>query len=382
MAAPFYAAYFGVLGVVLPFLGPFLQDRGVAAVGIGLITALFSLAKIVYAPGLGSLVDRGFWRRGLLSLHLMLSVVFAVGLLWLESPWMLGGAFLVIGLGYGTVLPLIEAAILERLPAGGYGLLRMWGSIGFVVVAGVAGIIISQAGMDGFPVLLTAMLIALALTCLPFEVSARPIRTASKGSIPALVWWLLALLALNQMAHGPYYAFFSVHLRSAGYGTLALSAAWSLGVLAELAAFLAGGRLERFLGHRRLLGLALALAPLRWLLLALPPTVGTVVLAQLGHATTFALVHLAGVQVVQANVPAGAVRRAQALYSGLCFGLGIVTGSALAGPLYGAVGGRGSFLAAAALSAVVFVAWLPVSRSLGIRETESKGDGRKLKVES
>ena len=27
-AAPFYAAYFAVLGVVLPLLGPYLQDRG------------------------------------------------------------------------------------------------------------------------------------------------------------------------------------------------------------------------------------------------------------------------------------------------------------------------------------------------------------------
>ncbi len=363
-AAPFYAAYFGVLGTVLPFLGPFLEHRGVTAVGIGLITALFSVAKIAYAPGLGSLVDRGFWFRGLLSVHILLSVVCAAGLVWIESPWLLGVAFFVIGLGYGTVLPLIEAAILERLPEGGYGRLRLWGSIGFVVVAGVAGVVISRVGTDGFPLLLAAMLAMLAVTCLPFEVSARPGRTASRGSIPGVVWWLLALLTLNQVAHGPYYAFFSVHLQSAGFGTYALSAAWSLGVLAELAAFLAGGRLERFFGHRRLLGLALALAPLRWLLLALPPTVGTVVLAQLGHATSFALVHLAGVQVVQAGVPRGAVRRTQALYSGLCFGLGIVTGSALAGPLYAAVGGRGSFLAAAVVSEVVFLGWLPLSKSL------------------
>ncbi len=31
----FYAAYFGVLGVVLPFLGPFLSGRGLGAVAVG-----------------------------------------------------------------------------------------------------------------------------------------------------------------------------------------------------------------------------------------------------------------------------------------------------------------------------------------------------------
>jgi PPP family 3-phenylpropionic acid transporter len=367
-AAPFYAAYFGVLGVVLPFLGPFLEDRDVNAIGIGLITALFSLAKIVYAPGLGSLVDRGYWARGLLSSHMALSVVCAAAIFWLQSPWALGVAFFLIGLGHGTVLPLIEAAILERLDGRGYGVLRLWGSVGFVVVSGIAGMVISWAGMGGFPVLLTVVLMALTVSCLPFERAARPAITSSKAAIPSVVWWLLALLMMNQVAHGPYYAFFSVHLRSAGYPTLVLSAAWSLGVLAEMVAFLAGGRLEKRLGHRRLLGVALGLTPIRWLLLSLPPTPAVVVLAQLGHATTFALVHLAGVQVVQANVPHGALRRAQALYSGLCFGLGIVAGSALAGPLYGAYGGRGSYLAAAFLSILVFIGWLPVSRGLANRK--------------
>ncbi len=145
---------------------------------------------------------------------------------------------------------------------------------------------------------------------------------------------------------------------------VAISALWSLGVLAELGAFFAGGFLETRLGLGKLLGLALLLSPLRWLVLAFPASTATLVVAQLGHAVTFALVHLAGIQLVQASVPAGAIRRAQSLYSGLCFGLGIVVGTALAGPLYGATGARGSFLAAAALSAVIFLAWLPLARHL------------------
>ena len=274
-------------------------------------------------------------------------------------------AGLLIGLGYGAVLPLIEAAILERLTDGGYGLLRLWGSIGFVAVAAMSGMVISRVGITVFPGLMASAMLILAVTCLPFERAARPARPSSTGNVPGPVWWLLAVLTLNQVAHGPYYAFFSIHLQSSGYGTLAIGAAWSLGVAAELVAFFAGGRFERALGRRRLLGLALLLSPVRWLLLSLQPTPAVILLAQLGHATTFALVHLAGVQVVQASVSAGAVRRAQALYSGLCFGLGIVVGSAAAGPLYAAWGGRGAFLAATALSVAVFLGYLPVAKQLG-----------------
>lgn len=357
-----------MLGVVLPFLGPYLESRGVAAVGIGLITALFSLAKIIYTPCVGGLVDRGLWFKGLLSAHVLLALVVALALRWLHGPWALGVVFFVIGLGYGTVLPLIEAAILERLPSGGYGFLRMWGSIGFVVAAAAAAAVISRVGLSGFPMLLIAGIGLLAVGCLPFERIARPDRSEADGVIPGPVWVLLALLTLTQVCHGPYYAFFSVHLQDAGVGSAAISGLWSLGVAAELAAFFGGGWLEARLGLGRLLGLALLLSPLRWLLLALPPTAATLVVAQLGHAVTFALVHLAGVQLVQSSVPASARRRAQSLYSGLCFGFGIVVGTAVAGPLWATTGAPGSFLSAAILSTFVFLAWIPLARRLRRRD--------------
>lgn len=364
-SAPFYAAYFAVLGVVLPLLGPYLEHRGVAAVGIGLITAVFSLPKLVYAPVVGARVDRGLWFAGVLTVHVAVSLAAALAIPYIGGAWALGAAFFVVGLGYATVLPLVEAAVLERLPPRGYGALRLWGSLGFVAAASASAGLVAQRGLAAFPVMLAVSIGLLALACLPLEGAARPGHVPARGGrIPAVVWCLLALLTLHQVAHGPYYAFFSIHVMSSGYGSGAVGALWSVSVLAELAAFLAGRRLERRLGRLRLLGLALLLSPLRWMALALPPSTPILVAAQLGHAVTFALVHLAGIQVVQAGVPAGAVRRTQALYSGLTFGLGVVAGSALAGPLYGAVGGRASFAVAAGLSGVLAIAWLPLSRRL------------------
>jgi PPP family 3-phenylpropionic acid transporter len=350
--------------VVLPFLGPYLNARGVTAVGIGCITAAFSLAKLVYAPFLGAWVDRGHWRRGLLTVHALAAVGCAGLLGTVDGAWPLGVLLFGVGLGYGTVLPLVEATVLERLPAAGYGSLRVWGSVGFVVVAVLSPRVLEGAGMSWFPVVVVAILAALAVSCLPFENLAHSPRPARRDPLPALLWALLALLTLHQLAHGPYYAFFSVHLEAAGHGSTTIGAMWSVGVLAEMAAFLAGARIEARFSHRTLLGAALLLSPLRWLLLALPPTLPVLLAAQIGHAATFAAAHLAGVQLVQKVAPAGTARYAQALYSGLCFGLGVVAGSALAGPVYAAVGGSGSFLAAAGVSAVLFVAWLPLGRAL------------------
>jgi PPP family 3-phenylpropionic acid transporter len=364
--AAFYAAYFAVLGVVLPFLGPYLETRGVSAVGIGIITAAFSLAKLVYSPMIASAVDRGFWFRGMLTVHLAISIGSLLMVMSSSNRLeFLAFSFFVVGLGYGTVLPLVEAAVLEDLPRRSYGLLRLWGSVGFVAAATVAMPLASRNLITGFPVLVAAALVVLWLTCLPFERTARPQRQQSHGRIPPAVWGMLALLTLHQVSHGPYYAFFSVHLGSEGFSNLTVGLMWSIGVASELLAFLSGPLLERLLGLRLLLTLALVFSPLRWLLLSLEPSTPLLVVAQAGHAVTFALVHLAGVQLVQLNVPEGARRHAQALYSGLSFGLGIVVGSALAGPLYASFGGRGSFFTASAFSVALCLAWLPLARRLG-----------------
>ena len=355
-----------MLGVVLPFLGPFLAQRGLGAVAVGLVTAAFSLAKLGYAPLLGRWVDGGGWVPGMLSLHMLLSVAAALLVIRTSDPWLLGLAFLVLGLGYGTVLPLVEAAVLERPPARGYGFVRWWGSAGFIVCSTLTAIALGDGRLDRFPIALVISLVVLGLIAWTLEGEARPRHSAGKGAwLNGVVWVLLVILTLHQVAHGPYYAFFSIHLSEHGIGTGMVAGLWSLAVLAEMVAFVKGASLQRRFGLRALLGIALGLTPIRWLLLALPPTVPILVAAQLGHAVTFAAAHLAGVQLVQQLVPAGGRRNAQALYSGLVFGLGIVIGTAAAGPLYQALSGSGSFLVAAGFSSMVAVVWFVVAPRFG-----------------
>lgn len=354
-----------MLGVVLPFLGPFLSQRGLEPVAVGLVTAAFSLAKLGYAPFLGGWVDRGRWFSGMLSLHMAVAIVAAVVIVRVADAWALGAAFLVAGLGYGTVLPLVEAAVLERPPTRGYGYVRWWGSAGFIAFSTVAALVLGGGRLDLFPVALLVSLVILSLVAVALEGEARPRQMGGSGAwVKGPVWIVLVILTLHQVAHGPYYGFFSIHLREYGMGTGLIAGLWSLAVLAEMVAFVKGASLQKRFGLRGLLGLALGLTPLRWLLLALPPTLPVLIVAQLGHAMTFAAAHLAGVQLVQELVPADARRSAQALYSGLAFGLGIVIGTAAAGPLYAAVSGRGSFLVAAGFSAMVAAAWFIVAPRL------------------
>ena len=158
--------------------------------------------------------------------------------------------------------------------------------------------------------------------------------------------------------------------RQARFRLRLVAGLWSIAVLAELVAFVTGASLQRRLALRVLLGLALGLTPLRWLLLALPPTAPGA-----GGRTARPRRHVC--RGPPRRGPTGPATRAgrrapqrAGVYSGLCFGLGIVLGTAAAGPLYAAVGGSGSFLVAAGFSAVVAVAWFTVA------PRQRSGEGR------
>ncbi len=362
-AAAFYAAYYAVLGSLLPFLGPYLAGRGIDAAAIGWLMAELPLVRAIYTPLAGGLADRGRWRRGWLALHLLVAAA-AMAVLPVTSGIVTAALCIaVLGCGHGAVLPLVEARLLAGSLRRRYGPIRLWGSIAFIAVASAAGPLIARWPAAAVPVITALLLVVAAVTALPFELSPRRREPSSEpNGVGRRVWLLLGVLALNQVAHGPYYALLSVDLERHGWSASAIGITWSAGVAAETLLFAFGSLLTRRYRLEGLLSAALVLTPLRWLAFALPPSLLSVTCGHMGHAFGFALAHLAGVQLVQQYAPAAARQRAQALYSGLVFGLGIAAGSAGAGMLYTAVGGRLMFLTAALLSTGLLVPWLLFER--------------------
>ncbi len=361
-AAAFYGAYFAVLGVLLPFLGPYLAGRGIAPATIGWVVAAFSLVRAFYSPLVGRVADLGHWRHGWLAAHLLAAAVAAAAVPWAPSvTWVVVGV-VVLGSGHGAVLPLVEAHLLASPLARSYGPLRLWGSLAFIAVASGASPAIARWPHHAVPLIAAAGLAVTAFACRPFEFSsASPAGPARTPPLGTRTWLLLAVLGLNQVAHGPFYAMLSLDLERHGWSPAAIGLTWSAGVAAETVLFAVGGRLAHRFRLETLLTVALVITPGRWLLFALPPSLWSVTAGHLGHAASFALAHLAGVQLVQAWAPPAASRRVQSLYSGLTFGLCIAIGSAASGPLFAALGGRLLFLLTAGLSTVAALAWWALS---------------------
>jgi PPP family 3-phenylpropionic acid transporter len=117
--------------------------------------------------------------------------------------------------------------------------------------------------------------------------------------------------------------------------------------VSELAVFAVADRLLRRWSLRQLLVAALVVLALRLVAYAASTATWQVLLIQLLHGPTFALMWVAGVTSASRLAPDGLGATAQGLFSGANFGLSGAVGGLCGGALYEAFGGTGLYAAAA-----------------------------------
>jgi PPP family 3-phenylpropionic acid transporter len=169
-----------------------------------------------------------------------------------------------------------------------------------------------------------------------------------------LAFFLVCLLL--QASHGPYYTFFTIQTKAIGYSGGLIGFFWALGVIAEVAIFIAVPVLLPRYGVRFLLLLTLLLTSLRWLLTAYFITELPILLfAQCLHGFSFGMYHALAITLIHRYFTGPYQGRGQALLSSIGFGLGGAIGSLLAGQSWQLLGATPSYLAAAGCA---FIAWL------------------------
>jgi PPP family 3-phenylpropionic acid transporter len=161
---------------------------------------------------------------------------------------------------------------------------------------------------------------------------------------------------LLQMAHAPYYVFFSIYLNEIGYTSTIIGLLWSLGVFAEILLFIVMRRLLKRFSLRKILLLSIFLSVLRWILIAWAANyLWLLLLAQLLHAATFGATHVAAIHLVYRYFGIAHQGKGQALYSSLSFGLGGMLGSYYSGYYWEFYGPQIVYSAAAILCVIAFI---------------------------
>ncbi|HYM30687.1 MAG TPA: MFS transporter [Candidatus Cybelea sp.] len=356
--ALYYTTMFSIGGVHLPYWPVWLASHGQGAAGIGVLIAAGVCVRIVANPWVAHMADRLGERRrpivllGWISLASFSLFAFAPDFAWLVA------ISLLFGFTWAPVGPLFDnltllTAYAEKLD---YGRIRVWGSISFMAATALGGWILQGHSSELVLVLVLALLAANAL-CGHLLPDRRTARAEPAHGIPLARLLRMRLFALFVggtslifASHAAYYGFFTLHLRSIGYGESIIGLLWSEGVVLEIALFFVSGSLFRRISPTNLILLGAVAGLVRWPTIALSTSLMALVAVQTLHSLTFAATHLGAMHFMSRAIPAGFSASAQSLYSAMTNGVAMALALLGAGYLYANTGASGAFLAMALMS--------------------------------
>ncbi len=371
-----YALLYASFGVASPYLPAFLETYGLQAEEIGFIFAAGTAVRLLSAPLAGRVADR--WRAQRLVLAACAAAAAIAALLYLPASTF--GLILLVSLVHAMALaplaPLADAlaVVAANRPRGGfeYGWVRGSGSTAFVMGSIVAGWSIASLGMAAILWWQSALLIATAIATrlVPEEHDEGPSQSAVANEGLTALWHsavfrrIVLVAALILGSHGMHDTFAVIRWTEAGITPQTASLLWSLAVISEVIVFfIVGPPLVRRLTPAGCIAMAAMAGAVRWGVAAITTDVWVISLIQPMHGITFALLHLACMQLIATNVPENLEATAQAIYSTLGIGAATALVMLASGWLFGQMGGT-----AFALMSVLCLAALPVARNLR-RET-------------
>lgn len=359
-----YALYFGTLGVFLPYFNLYCHHLGFSGVQIGALSSLRSVVLVVFALAWAAVADRFHIRKPLYVLCNIISTLVWGFYFIADTFWAMFMITAFYGVFYAPIIAFLEAFSMELLGKGkrGYGGLRVWGSIAFIVVVTLVGWALGRLPIKSILWFIFSGGVLLSLVGLKMPAATGASKTPFRKSIKAflnqraLVFLFCAFLML--VGHGAYYGFFSIYLESLGFGSGFIGLAWALAILAEIVVM---GNSKRIFGHlslERALAAAFIIAVIRWVLLGTLHTWYTILMLQVLHAGTYAMFHMASILYMDQLSPEGAKTLGQSINNAMTYGLGLMAGFFMSGFLYERAGASATFMASAIvalLGGVIFI---------------------------
>jgi PPP family 3-phenylpropionic acid transporter len=353
----FFFLYFAYVGLFSPYASLFFLDRGFSVIEIAILMSTLQITRIVGPFSWGWLSDYLSNRIGIIQLCACLAAMVFLTIFFLQSYVAFFVWMFVLHTILSSLMPLGESATVHALFKDNsfdqrYGRLRLWGSIGFIVMVLFAGELFEREGIELFPIVGSIILICLALITFRLHEPKMERRKMVKGELlvilfnPDVRWFLLSGFFMI-FAHAALYVFYSLYLADLGYNKFQIGLFWALGVAAEVIFFYFQSKVLSRLDPEVILQASFGIGVIRFILIAFFPLTWVLILAQLMHAGTFGAHHSAATKLLQRWFTGPLQARGQALMATVSYGLGGTLGGLAAGWLWDATQPRNVFAMAA-----------------------------------
>ncbi|MEY3789992.1 MAG: hypothetical protein RLZ09_828 [Pseudomonadota bacterium] len=356
--ALFFFAYYGYVGVFSPYASLYFADRGLSATQIGILMSLMQVMRI-FGPNLwGWVADQSQRRVLVLRLTSIVAALSFCGMFVGQTFLFFFALMVTVNLFTSAQGPISEALMLSSMRGDltHYGRVRLWGSVGFIVLVTLSGYALDWQGIELMPWI--ALLMLVMVTSVTFSLHEEPAsqHTQQPNSVRELlsrksVLSFFASTFLMIAAHSSLYVYYSLYLSDIGYSKTVIGLMWSLGVIAEILFFFYQAPLFRRFGVRKLMLFSLAIAVIRFLMIGWgAQSLSVLLLAQVLHAATFGVHHSASVATLQRWFAGPLQARGQALYISISYGLGGTVGGLLLSACWDTFGARWVYVLAAIMS--------------------------------
>ncbi|WP_197972086.1 MFS transporter [Nitrosophilus labii] len=328
----FYFFFFSIIGVYVIYMPKVLELKGYSSFEIGVVFAMSPLMRFI-TPFF--FLKHLFLTKKLFFYSLVLSLISGILFyLTINNFYLFLIPNILLGISFALILPYAETIALQKIGKENYGKSRLFGSIGFIIIA-----LVLAKFMDNHSYSLHFLFITILFTTFfgykiaEYEEDMK--ESSNKNNTFSLVlhwrFWISAFLM--QVSFGPFYNFFTIYETSHGLSYETVSYLWTFGVLCEIFMLYFQTPLMRK-NLLFLIKISIFSAVVRWFLLFLyPDSIFIAYFTQSLHAFSFALYYSAAIaylfQIYENK------KLAQQFFGGISFGLGGFIGSILAGIFYG-----------------------------------------------
>ena len=360
-ARAYYFAFLGGWGFILPFVNLFYVSLGLTGAQIGTVGAVSSVVGLIVSPVIVNEVKKRPQARSILQASLIASAIFYF-LLGQQTRFVpiLIIVFFQALIGAGT-LPASDAmAVHVSEEAGtGYGSVRVWASVGWILVVPFSGWLIERFGFEaGFLGVGIMWLLGALITLLirpRFFVSAHGIAGQRSDLTSAaryithdrtLLGYAIALVFMGFLNSGVL-QFENVFLSELGASKQLISVAGILSAIVELPFMIYADRHVRRVGPHPVMRFAVCMLLLQRAAVLLFPSIGTIMAVRFIGGVSFSFMTIASVFLISSRTQPNQTGTVLAIYTVTLAGLVNVLAAPVAGATFDAVGPRWLYALAA-----------------------------------
>lgn len=358
----FFFWCYGFVGAFPPYITLFFSEKGMTALQIGMLMSIMQFMRI-FAPNIWG------WTADLLQRRVQVlrftsagALVAFIGMFFGDTFMQFAAVMVALNLFTGAQGSQSEALLLAEMRGDltYYGRLRLWGSVGYIALVSVSGVLLDWHGIRLVPWICWTVLAMAFIASMRFHESPIPPVHRDMPSMGTLlkrreVVAFFTSTGLMIAAHTSLYIFLSLYLAQHGYSKLMIGMLWAVGVIAEIVFFFYQAPIFHRFGVRLVMMASLLVAGVRFLMVGFGvESLLVLLVAQVLHAITFGAHHSASVATIQRWFTGPMQTRGQALYASLSYGVGGTFGGLWLSDVWGRFSPQAIYWVAAALAMLAF----------------------------